>query len=310
MNLPALGIDVAKLKFDACLSRPDSKLRHKSFPNSPAGFAQLTAWLARHGAAQVQACLEATGTYSEALALHLHGAGHRVSILNPAVIKAYAESRLTRTKTDKVDAGLIARYALSEHPPLWSPPPPEARELQALVRRLSALEEMRQMERNRLAAGVGAGAVLDSITEHLAYLEAEMRRTRALIRDHIDRHPGLRGQRDLLLSIPGVGEATAAQLLPRVPRHQTLGQRQAGSRLRRPRAAPPRVGQQSTLPPPALQARHAAAAQGALLPGDHRCAAQPADQRTRRAAAGARQMRDGDHWGGHAQARPHRLRGA
>jgi len=69
------------------------------------------------------------------------------------------------------------------------------------------------MERNRLAAGVGAGAVLDSITEHLAYLEAEMRRTRALIRDHIDRHPGLRGQRDLLLSIPGVGEATAAQLL-------------------------------------------------------------------------------------------------
>jgi len=105
MNLPALGIDVAKLKFDACLSRPDSKLRHKSFPNSPAGFAQLAAWLARHGAAQVQACLEATGTYSEALALHLHGAGHRVSILNPAVIKAYAESRLTRTKTDKVDAG-------------------------------------------------------------------------------------------------------------------------------------------------------------------------------------------------------------
>ena len=213
MTLPALGIDVAKLKFDACLSRPDSKLRHKSFPNSPAGFAQLAAWLVKHGIPQAHACLEATGTYSEALALHLHAAGHHVSLLNPAVIKAYAQSRLTRTKTDKLDAGLIARYVLAERPPLWSPPPPEARELQALVRRLSALEEMRQMERNRLAAGVPVSALSDSITEHLAHLEAEMRRTRALIRDHIGRHPGLRQERDLLLSIPGVGEATAAQLL-------------------------------------------------------------------------------------------------
>jgi len=46
-----------------------------------------------------------------------------MSLLNPAVIKAYAESRLTRTKTDKVDAGLIARYVLSEHPPLLVPAP-------------------------------------------------------------------------------------------------------------------------------------------------------------------------------------------
>jgi hypothetical protein len=55
MNLPALGIDIAKLQFDACLSRPNGKLRHKTFPNSQAGFTQLAVWMTKPGAAQVHA---------------------------------------------------------------------------------------------------------------------------------------------------------------------------------------------------------------------------------------------------------------
>jgi transposase len=89
--------------------------------------------------------------------------------------------------------------------------------LQALVRRLDALTEMRTMEENRLASGVTVAAVRESVEEHLAYLAEQIKRTEALIRDQIDSHPGLKRQRELLDSIPGVGETTAAALLAEVP---------------------------------------------------------------------------------------------
>jgi transposase len=119
MQLFPLGIDISKAKFDIALLRDDGKLRHKVFPNTEAGFQQLSAWLSKHKALPVHACMEATGTYGEALASYLHRAGHLVSVVNPAIIKAFASTLLSRTKTDKRDASLIARYCLQHHPPAW-----------------------------------------------------------------------------------------------------------------------------------------------------------------------------------------------
>ena len=215
MTTPPLGIDISKLKFDACLVRDGGRLRHKVFPNSPAGFAQLSAWLVKQKAEQVHACLEATGAYSEALATYLHDAGHTVSVVNPAQIKAYAQSRLSRAKTDKADATLIAQFCAERRPPRWSPLPREVRELQALARRLDSLLEMRQMEQNRLDVA-GTQAVKESLSEHIAFLDREVARAQGLIRSHIDAHPGLRAQRELLVSIPGVGKTTAAKLLSEI----------------------------------------------------------------------------------------------
>jgi transposase len=217
MTLPPLGLDLAKLKFNACLVREGGKLRHKVFANTPAGFSQLSDWLMRQGVEHVHACMEATGTYYEALATHLHEQGHAVSVVNPAQIKAYAQSRLSRTKTDRVDAALIASFCSERRPLAWRPPAPEVRELQALVRRLDSLVEMRTMEENRLSSGISIGAVRSSVEEHLDYLGEQIKKTEALIRDHVNNHPGLRRQRELLDSIPGVGEATAAVLLAEVP---------------------------------------------------------------------------------------------
>jgi transposase len=81
------------------------------------------------------------------------------------------------------------------------------------VRRLDSLLEMRQMEANRLEVVAGAEAVRESLEGHLAFLDAEVARTEALIRSAIDSHPGLRQQRELLVTIPGIGEATAAKIL-------------------------------------------------------------------------------------------------
>lgn len=216
MSLLALGIDIAKLKFNVCLIREDGRLKHKAFANTQAGFAQLSAWLAANGAAQVHACLEATGTYGEALATYLADASHQVSVINPAAIKAYAGCQLSRTKTDKVDAELIARFCLTQRPPVWTPDPPQIRALQALVRRLDALIEMHTMEQNRLAAGALTAAVEHSLRDHLRYLDAEIKRTESAIKEHIGNHPTLKADRDLLLSIPGIGEATTARLLAEI----------------------------------------------------------------------------------------------
>ncbi len=94
MRLPILGIDIAKLKFNLCLVKTNGKLKHKVFPNTSTGFEQLREWLSRQGVERVHACLEATGSYGEALALFLHQADHMVSVLNPAAIKAFAGSCL------------------------------------------------------------------------------------------------------------------------------------------------------------------------------------------------------------------------
>jgi transposase len=216
MTLPMLGIDIAKLKFNVCLINSSGKLRHKLFPNTTTGFEQLREWLTKQGVQCVHACLEATGTYGEALALFLHEAGHSVSVINPAATKAFAASRLSRTKTDRVDAELIARFCQAQQPPVWTPLAPEVRELQALVRRLESLIEMRVMEENRLSSGVTVDAVRASVEEHLSFLHQEIKRTEELIRKHINNHPGLKQQSKLLDSIPGIAETTAALLLSEI----------------------------------------------------------------------------------------------
>ncbi|CAN5484067.1 hypothetical protein BH20ACI3_BH20ACI3_39730 [soil metagenome] len=172
MNLPCLGIDIAKVKFNACLLQLTGKLKHKVFSNNAAGFVQLQEWLEKQQAPLVQACLEATGTYGEALSHHLHQQGHTVSVMNPAAIKAFAASRLSRTKTDRVDAELIARFCLAHQPPAWTPPAPEVRELQHL-RRLESLIEMRVAEENRLSSGITVVAVRTSVEEMITHLRTD-----------------------------------------------------------------------------------------------------------------------------------------
>ena len=85
-------------------------------------------WLKDLGVDQVHACLEATGRYGDGLALHLHDAGHRVSVVNPAQIKHFGRAKLGRNKTDRADAALICDYCrLFEPAPALGRPAPAAR---------------------------------------------------------------------------------------------------------------------------------------------------------------------------------------
>ena len=88
--------------------------------------------------------------------------------------------------------------------------------MQALVRRLESLVEMRLMEENRLSSGTSTEAVRHSLEEHIAYLLAQIKQTETLIRQHINNHLDLKQQSELLDSIPGIGLATAALLLAEI----------------------------------------------------------------------------------------------
>lgn len=210
MLSPVLGIDIAKEKVEVALL-VSGKVKNKSFKNSGDGFEGLAFWLKKLGIERVHACLEATGNYGEDLAIFLHEAGHPVSIINPSRIKGFAQSELVRTKTDKIDAGVIARFCLAMKPEPWGPPSPEIRALRALVRRADSLLDMLTQEKNRL--GTAHESILPLIKEHIAYLEKENKKIRDQIADLIDRNPELKRKKDLLASIPGIGKATTAILL-------------------------------------------------------------------------------------------------
>lgn len=206
-----VGIDVSKGKLAVVLLAASGNAFHKSCANTPAGHADLVRWLTRHVDGPVRVGLEATGGYQEAVALVLHDAGHLVSVLNPSSIEAYGRSQLRRAKTDPTDAGVIADYVRTQTPGRWVPPPPEARQLQALVRRLDALLEMRTQETNRLE--LAAAIVRPSIEATVTHLDTEIGAMKQQIATHIDQFPTLRTQRDLIVSIPGIGDTTAAIVL-------------------------------------------------------------------------------------------------
>ena len=212
--LPTLGIDISKDSFHVELSIND-KLRHRRFANRKEGFAELRAWLAKHEATPVHACLEATGPYSEALAFYLHEQGHTVSVVNPVRIKAFGQSELLRNKDDQPDAKLIRRFCEKQRPAAWTPPPAHFRELQALTRHLENLLEMRQQQLNRLETTT-AKTVIKSLRKLVTHVEAEIKRTEQQINDHVDRYPDLKQQCQLLESIPGIGTRTATRLLAEI----------------------------------------------------------------------------------------------
>lgn len=205
-----LGIDVAKRKFDCALLN-EGRFRTKVFENNATGIEACMSWITRHAGQTVQACLEATGPYAEALAEALYDSGHTVSLINPARSRAFAQGLGLRTKTDAVDARTLARFCEAMKPGTWVPAPKSERELQQLVRRLDALIEMHTQETNRLA--VAHIAVRDSIEQMLLSLDQQIETMKREITKHIDRHPDLKTQRELLDSIPGVGPATCAWLI-------------------------------------------------------------------------------------------------
>jgi transposase len=213
--LPVLGLDVAKATVQAELRTNGNKMRF-GFANNARGFAQLARILKERNLTKVWAGLEATGSYSHALALWLHSQGHRVSLLNPRRVRQYACSAGNRNKTDLLDAAIIADFVCALKPAPWQPPTREVAQLQALVRRREELSLMLQAEKNRME-GI-APNVRSSLERIIVTLSAEKARLEKLITQQIRSHQQLSRDHQLLCTIKGIGSLTAAILLAEMAR--------------------------------------------------------------------------------------------
>ncbi|MEW5700947.1 MAG: IS110 family transposase [Candidatus Zixiibacteriota bacterium] len=253
-----IGVDVAQASLAVWACTPDKRSQgSRTFENRRAGFAQLVRW-ARQLAVRLECTpihvgMESTGVYGQALAAYLYQAeGITVSVINPAQIKHAARANGARTKTDRTDAQQIAVFVAEKTPPTWQPESPAVVHLRALVQRLEQLKEMQVQERNhRHAASHGAHTatdVLTSIDESLVVIHKQIAALQKRLRRHLDTHPELRQQTDLLQTIDGIGEWTAARMIARAGRalversgrelvaHAGLapGERQSGTSLHTP----------------------------------------------------------------------------
>jgi transposase len=206
-----VGIDVSKAKLDVVV-KTAKKPRHITVENNEKGFANLVQWLAKYPKAELHVCCEATNSYSFDSALFLSQAGIKTSIVNPALVKAFAQSELRRNKTDKLDALLIAEFCAEKSPRVWIPPSEAEQTFQALFRRWETLKTMHGQELNRLDSE-RCQAVRDSLSSSLAYLDEQLLALEAALDCLLEQSPHLQRSYDLLMTIPGVGKVTAYLLL-------------------------------------------------------------------------------------------------
>jgi transposase len=209
-----VGLDISKDTIDACLLHDDL---WKKIPNNAKGFEQLKRWLKNRRATDVHFCMEATGTYYENAAEALADAGYMVSVVNPLQVKAFAQSLLTRAKTDKVDAKIIAQFCAAHHPPAWVPLTPKEREFRSLFRLCVNLKETRAAYLTQLQTPNLVAAAKETIEELVRTLDHQIAELEDQINQFMDRDPDLRRRRDLMFSIQGVADTTAALIFSEIP---------------------------------------------------------------------------------------------
>ena len=214
-----VGVDVSKAKVDVALLLEGDKYKSKVFSNDARGFEALVGWLLALGVqelARVHVCMESTGSYHETLACALFDRGLTVSVVNPLLVKRFAEANRMRNKTDGGDAKCLAQFCRVQSPERWEAPSPGVRALQALVARLETLQTMRQAEATRRE--VAHSSVLGSINALVAELDQAIAQVKAQIVRTIDDDPDLKRRSQLLETIPGLGEKSIAQLLAYIGR--------------------------------------------------------------------------------------------
>ena len=221
-----LGIDVAKAKLDCCLLLDDAsgKRKTKVVNNTKSGVVDLLAWITKQNISteELHVVMDATGVYHEQAALALADTGVIVSIVNPAQVKDFGRGLAVRTKTDGVDSFVLARYGALLNPSAWTPPAPEARMLQALLARRDAIAQDLQRERNRQEKADATDTpelIRKSLEDSIQFLVAQLAQLQQDIDDHINRHPSLKKDMNLLQSIPGVGPQVGGNMLSVLSSH-------------------------------------------------------------------------------------------
>jgi len=221
-NMLCAGIDTGKRQLDVALAGRPERLR---VDNSPAGHANLSAWLRRHRVTRVG--IEASGGYEQAVVRQLRRNGFVVILFQPAQVRAYAMFRLQRAKNDRIDAALIAECTAATR---RIHPPPDPR-LAPLAERLTLVEQLGEdiachKTRRETARDARIRCLWDA---EIARLEGLLRRELQQLVAAIRAHRDLAVTLDLIESIDGIGLRTAVAILVRLPKIGRLSRAQVAA---------------------------------------------------------------------------------
>jgi len=206
-----VGIDVAKDQLDVALLPTGKKF---PVPRNRQGYQQLLAQLPAPGTCLI--VLEATGGYEREVVAELLSQGHHVSVVNPRQVRDYARALGILAKTDEIDARVLARFGEQVQPRCLLGSAPELAELQQLVDRRRQLIDLRTAETNRLEQSTSKTAsksiqqVLNVLKKQIEHFEAEIARL-------VESNDDWKRKAEVLLSVPGVGDTTAAALIADLP---------------------------------------------------------------------------------------------
>lgn len=212
-----VGIDISKLKFDVIFLNQSDKYKHKMFSNDEKGFVHFKQWLESLEALSAHFCMEATGRYGEELALFLSTQGLKVSVVNPTRIKAFARSEGVRVKTDKVDAGVIARFCKAHCPEIWLPTSMETQAIRDLYRCLQDLNDDKRRCQNRMEKLNKDNESFKTWTKMVENYNEKIKDVEQKIKALVDLNEDLHKKGDLLESINGIGFKSAVALLSELP---------------------------------------------------------------------------------------------
>jgi len=212
-----VGIDVAKKFFDLHLleTRKDQHYDYNELGISLC-LKHLKEEEAKAGVKIQLVTMEATGGYELKLAGRLQAQGMPVAIINPRRIRDYAKAAGKLAKTDKIDARVIAAFGEALAPPANELLDENALKLHSLVARRRQLVGMRVAESNRMehaddqASARSIGVIVQALQQEISEIEKQ-------IAEHIRQQPELQKKTELLKSVPGVGETTAAMLVTELP---------------------------------------------------------------------------------------------
>lgn len=208
-----IGLDVAKSKIDVCFLWPDGTKSRMKISNSEAGFRELMQVLHEVDLDQVHASFEATGPYSKKLGQFLFDTGMKVSRVNSHSVKSHGNSKKVRSKTDSIDAYLLADYTLMHQPPAWTPPTRTQEELRELQHRLSSIDEAIRQEENRLEVDYSSKAVCADIKENLGRLYVRKKLLEKSLKALVKTDARLDANYTILRSIVGLGDKSVIRLL-------------------------------------------------------------------------------------------------
>jgi transposase len=210
-----VGIDVSKAMLDVCVLPTGESFR---VSNTTAGIAGLVERLQLLSPERV--VLEATGGYEKEAALTLYVAGVKVCVVNPRQVKNFAKADGQLAKTDRIDAGMIAKFGERMLPALREIVGEELRELDALVTRRRQLVQIITAEKNRM--GSAAAVMRPRIQAHIDWMEQEIQKIEAELKEAIGKSQVWKEQVVLYTSTPGIGPKTAHSLIAELPELSTL----------------------------------------------------------------------------------------